>query len=93
MNKNKVDETKYGLQLTLLILTVTTPHHHPHRSPELKAFVFSAAPSIKLKSIVDLKWDKSLYSPARTHTLAHMLATQGVETHNLLLKSLRIKSL
>lgn len=72
------------------------PHRHPSNSTDLKAFGFSAAAaalSIKLKFIVDLKWNKYLYSLTGTHTLVHMRCNKDVETQTPLLRSLGIKSL
>lgn len=97
-NMKQIEQTQQKLQLTLVSFPLPhcqyPPHRHPSYSTDLKAFGFSAAAlSIKLKFIVDLKWNKYLYSLTGTHTLVHMRCNKDVETQTPLLRSLGIKSL
>lgn len=86
----KTIEAKSRLQLTLVSspnLHCHPPHHHlPYCSPELKAFVFSATLSIRLKSIADLKMGQiPLLSHKNTHTQSCAHAGQQRHGHTHLI--------
>lgn len=103
VSKKTRDQTKSRLKLTLvssplLILYLATfPCHLPYRSPELKAFVFLSNTEHYAQIHCRLKNGTNRFilsqRSTRAHALAHIWDNKDVETHTLLLESLREGSL